>query len=249
MFQAFLIVGRESIELLLVCLALRQWAYHAGRPALVRWIAAGVPAGFVAAAAVVAALPPSGMNEWLDIALDCGFGLSIALLSCGTMASMSGIGAHVTARFDAFFARRAAGLPVLAFVAFSALREVLEAFLLLRFVAVNNGTEEVAWGIALGLVACALLAAAWRTLEANRRTHIVFRLTAVLLFVLGVQMILEALAEVLMRGVAGVELTQLGRALSPYLENGDRYWMLCTALAAIPLLVWVRSWWRQAGRV
>jgi Flp pilus assembly pilin Flp len=196
---------------------------------------------------VIAALPPSGMNEWIDIALTCGFGLSIALLSCGTMASMSGIGDHVAARFDAFFARRAAALPVFAFVAFSALREALESFLLLRFVAASHGAEAVAWGIALGLVACALLAAAWRTLEANRRTHIVFRLSAVLLFVLGVQMVLEALAEVLMRGVAGGAFTPLGRALSPYLEHGDRQWMLFLVLAAIPLAVWTRAWWRRAG--
>lgn len=249
MFQAFLIIGRESVELLLVCLALREWAFHAGRPELVRWIAAGVPVGLAAAAAVIAALPPSGMNEWVDIALTCGFGLSIALLSCGTMASMSGIGAHVTARFDAFLARPSAGLPVLAFVAFSALREALESFLLLRFVAASHGAEAVAWGLVLGIVACALLAAAWRTLEANRRTHIVFRLTAVVLFVLGAQMILEALAEVLVRGVAGGELTRLGRALSPYLENGDRQWMLCVALAAIPLVAWTRAWWRRAGRI
>ncbi|OUM01999.1 hypothetical protein [Variovorax sp. JS1663] len=246
MFQALLIVGRESVELLLVCLALREWAFHAERPALVRWIAAGVPVGLAAAAAVIAMLPPSGMNEWVDIALTCGFGLSIALLSCGTMASMSGIGDHVAARFDAFFARRAAALPVFLFVAFSALREALESFLLLRFVAANHGTEAAAWGIVLGLVACALLAAAWGTLEGNRRTHIVFRLSAVLLFVLGVQMVLEALAEALMRGVAGGALTQVGRALSPYLENGDRQWVLCAALAVIPLAVWMRAWWRRA---
>lgn len=249
MFQAFLIVARESIELLLIVIALREWARQAQRSGLEPWIAAGVLAGFAAAAAIVATLPASGMNEWLDIALTCGFGLSIALLSCGTMASMAGIGMHATSMLDAWFAQRSASVPVMAFVAFSALREALEAALLIRFVAAGNPLEDVVWGIALGLVACALLAAAWQVLATSRHTQTVFRLTAVLLFVLGIQMMLEAIAEILLRGVAGPQLTRVGYAMLPYVENGDRYWQLSAALATIPLIVWVRAWWRQAGTV
>lgn len=249
MFQAFVIVSREAIELLLILIALREWARQAQRPGLGPWIAAGVIAGFAAAAAIVATLPETGMNEWLDIALTCGFGLSVALLSCGTMASMAGIGAHASSVFDNWFARRATAIPVLVFVAFSALREALEAFLLIRFVAAANTVHDVAWGVALGLAACALLAAAWQALATSRRTHIVFRLTAVLLFIIGIQMMLEAVVEVLLRGVAGPYLTQVGRAMQPYLENGDRYWLLCAGLAVIPLMLWMRAWWRRAGTV
>jgi high-affinity Fe2+/Pb2+ permease len=249
MFQAFVIVSREAIELLLILIALREWARQAQRPGLGPWIAAGVIAGFAAAAAVMATLPETGMNEWLDIALTCGFGLSVALLSCGTMASMAGIGAHATSVFDNWFARRATAVPVLAFVAFSALREALEAFLLIRFVAAANTVHDVAWGVALGLAACALLAGAWQALATSRRTQIVFRLTAVLLFIIGIQMMLEAITELLLRGVAGPQLTHVGHAMQPYMEEGERYWLLCAGLAGIPLVVWMRAWWRRAGTV
>ncbi|MGJ7490749.1 hypothetical protein [Variovorax sp. ZT4R33] len=247
MFQAFLIVSREAIELLLIVLALREWARQAERPGLDPWIVAGVLVGLAGAAAVMATLPPSGMNEWLDIALTCGFGLSVALLSCGTMASMAGIDHHAQSQFDAWFAQRAAAVPVMVVVAFSALREALEAALLIRFVAAGTSVHDVAWGAALGLLASALIAAAWQVLATSRRTRFVFRLTAVLLFVLGVQMMLEAVTEVLLRGVGGPQTIRIGHALQPYVENGQRYWLLCAALAVIPLVVWARAWWRQAG--
>lgn len=247
MFQAFLIVGREAIELLLVMVALREWARQEERPGLGPWMAAGLLGGLAGAAVVFAALPATGMSEGFDLALSGGFGLSVALLSCGTMASMGRIGEHAQSRFDAWWMRRSVAVPVLVFVAFSALREGLEAALLIRFVALGTDLHEVAWGAALGLLACALLAGAWQMLAIGRRTRIVFRLTAVLLFVLGVQMMLEALAALLVRGVAGAPMIRLGQALAPYVENGDRYWLLCAALALIPLLLWMRAWWRQAG--
>lgn len=195
----------------------------------------------------MAALPPSGMNEWLDIALTFGFGLSLALVSSGTMASVSGIGVHATRAVSHWFAHRAAGAAVLGFAAFSTLREVLEASLLIRFIEVRQSPDEVAWGIALGFAACALLALAWRAFQTQRGAHWAFRLSAVLLFVLGMQMMIDAVAEVLLRGVAGDRSTRLGHALLPYLENGDRYWTMCAVLALIPLVVWARTWWRGAG--
>ena len=247
MFQAFIIVCREVGELLLVIFALLGWARSAGRPVLVWLIFAGVLTGFVIAAAIVAALPATGMDEWFSIALTFGFGLSLAIVSSGTMASVAGIGGQATRVLSAWSAHRAAGVTVLAFAAFSALREALEAFLLLRFVAARETAEDLAWGITLGFVACALLTAAWQGLRTRRGAHWVFRLSAVILFVLGMQMMIEAVSEVLMRGIGGDGSTQLGYALKPYLENGDRYWMLCLALATIPLLVWTRTWWRRAG--
>jgi hypothetical protein len=247
MFQAFLIVGREAIELLLIVFALRQWAKEADKGGLDVWIAAGVALGFGTAICVVAALPPSGMNEWVDIALTCGFGLSVALLSCGAMASMGRIGVHTTSALDRFFEHRNARVPVLAFVAFSASREALEAFLLIRFIAASTAAEDVAWGAGLGLGACVLLAVVWRALATNPRTHVIFRLTAVALFVLGIQMLLEAVVESLLRGVAGAQLTHVAYLLLPYVENGDRYWVLCLALASVPFLVWMNAWWKRAS--
>lgn len=247
MFQAFVVTSREACELLLVVFALLAWTRRAERPELGRWVLAGVPAGFAIAAAVLAALPPSGLNEWFDIALTFFVGLSLALLSSGTMASVAGIGRHATRVFDAWFAKRPAGALLLAFVAFGALRETLEAVLLVRFIAARESSEDVAWGIGLGLLACALLATAWRALRDRRGAHRVFRLSAVILFVLGAQMMIEAMAEALLRGVGGRGATHLAHTLQPYLEEGDRYWMLCAALAAIPLALWTREWWRRAA--
>ncbi|MDM0115154.1 hypothetical protein QTI66_23595 [Variovorax sp. J22R133] len=248
MFEAFVVITRESCELLLVILALTGAARHGGRPELIRWALAGVACGMAAAAGIVAALPPSGMNEWFDIALTFGFGLSLALVSCGTMASVAGIGVHATRVLESWYSQRATGVAVLAFAAFSALREALEAVLLIRFISAQEPLADVAGGVALGLAACALLALAWRALEVRRGTHWAFRLSAVILFVLGTQMMIEAVAEVLVRGVGGAGSARLGHALMPYLENGDRSWMLCAALALIPLAVWTRAWWRRAGR-
>lgn len=246
MFQAFLIVSREATELLLIVLALRQWAKEGDKTGLDVWIGSGVFLGLGTAIGVVAALPPSGMDEWIDIALTCVFGLSVALLSCGAMASMGRIGVHTTSALDRFFEHRSARIPVLAFVAFSALREALEGFLLIRFISASTSPEDLVWGAGLGLAACALLAIVWRVLAANPRTNVVFRLTAVALFVLGMQMLLEAVVELLLRGVAGTRLTRAAYLLLPFMEDGDRYWLLCLALASVPFLVWMNAWWRQA---
>lgn len=247
MFEAFVVIARETCELLLILLALSHAARRGGRPELFRWALAGVAAGFAAAWAIVWALPPSGMNEWLDIALTFGFGLSLALVSCGTMASLGGVGAQATQLLDTWVAHRAAALAVVAFGAFSALREALEALVLIRFISAQESAADVAWGIALGLAACALLAAAWRALAVHRGTRWTFRLSAVVLFVLGAQMVVEALVETLMRGVGGALFTRVGHSMLPYVENGDRYWLGCLILAIIPLILWTRAWWRQAG--
>lgn len=248
MFEAFVVIARETCELLLILLALSLAARRAGRPGLIRWALAGVVAGFAGAAAIVAALPPTGMSEWFDIALTFGFGLSLALVSCGTMASLSGVGAQATRVLDAWVTHPAAGFAVLVFAAASALREALEALLLIRFLSAQEPAADVAWGIALGLVACALLALAWKALQARRGTRWTFRLSALILFVLGAQMVVEAVAETLVRGVGGEWSSRLGYAMLPYLENGDRAWVLCAVLATVPLAMWARAWWRQAAR-
>lgn len=248
MFEAFVVIAREAGELLLILLALSHAARRGGRPELVRWAVAGVLAGFAAAGAIFSALPPSGMNEWFDIALTFVFGLSLALVSCGTMASLGGVGAQATRLLDDWVAHRSAALAVLAFGAFSALREALEALVLIRFISAQESLGDVALGVGLGLLACALLALAWRALAAHRGTRWTFRLSAVILFVLGAQMVIEAVVDTLVRGVAGDPLARLGHALMPYLENGSRYWVLCLLLALIPLALWTRTWWRQASR-
>lgn len=247
MFEAFVVVAREACELLLILLSLSHAARRGARPELLHWALVGVAAGFAAAAAIVSALPPSGMNEWFDIALTFGFGLSLALVSCGTMASLARVGAQATDLLDTWVAHRAAGVAVLAFGAFSALREALEALVLIRFISAQEPAADVAWGIALGLAACGLLALAWRALAARRGTRWTFRLSAVILFVLGAQMVIEAVATTLVRGVGGAPFARMGHAMLPYLENGERYWMLCAGLALIPLGLWTRAWWRQAA--
>ena len=247
MFEAFVVVAREACELLLILLAISHAARRGCRPQLVHWAVAGVAFGFAGAGALVSALPPSGMNEWLDIGLTFGFGLSLALVSCGTMASLGRVGAQATQLLDTWVTHRAAALAVTAFAVFSALREALEALILIRFISAQEPAADVAWGIGLGLVACGLLAAAWRALAAHRGTRWTFRLSAVILFVLGAQMVIEAVVETLVRGVGGALFSRLGYSMLPYIENGDRYWVLCATLAVIPLALWTRAWWRQAG--
>jgi len=247
MFQAFVATAREACELFLVLLTMVAAVRRAGQPELARWIAAGVLAGFALAGLVLAMLPPSGLNPWLDLGLTFGFGLSLALVSCGTMASVAAIDRHATELLDRWLSHPAAGIGLLAVAALSALREFLEFLLLVRFVAVQAPWQDVAWGVGLGLVACALLAGAWQALVTHRATHWVFRLSAIALFVFGTQMAIEAMAEVLLQGVAGARMVRLGQSLMPYLEDGDRYWQLSLLLTAVPLLLWARTWWRRAG--
>jgi len=247
MFQAFVATAREACELFLVVLTMIAAVRRAGQPELARWIGAGVLAGVALAGGVLAILPPSGMDPWLDIGLTFGFGLSLALVSCGSMASVSTIDRHATDLLERWLAHPAVGIGLLAVAALSALREALELLLLIRFIAEQTPLQDVARGVGLGLAACALLAAAWRALVAHRATHWVFRLSAVAVFVLGAQMAIEAMAEVLLRGVAGARMAGLGQSLGPYLEDGDRYWQLNLLLAAVPLLLWARTWWRRAG--
>lgn len=245
MFQAFIIVSREGCELLLVLLALWTALRDHERPELIRWGIGGLAAGLVLAGVTIAHLPSTGLSEWFDITLTFGFGISLALVSTGTMASLADIDSKATARLEAWLAHRAAGPAVAVFVVLSTWREVLEAFLLLRFIAAGQESEELAWGVSLGLAACVLLGLAWQRLRHGRGARWAFRLSAVILFVLGAQMMIDAVVETLLRGVGGAGSTQVARSFVPFLEEGDHYWISCLVLAIVPVAIWSRRWWRR----
>lgn len=247
MFEAFVIVFREAGELTLLTFAALAWAQRTGQLGILRWIVGGLLSGLVIAAALVATLPPWGMNEGFDIALTFGFGLSLLVVSTGTMASLGGIGSHATRVLGSWVAVRGAKPTAMFFMALSAAREALEGYLLLRFVAARELAEDVAWGTVLGFAACALIGWVWRKYQGDRSARWTFRLSAVVLFVIGAQMMAEALAEILVRGMVGTRMAQVGYGLLPYLEEGSRHWLSSLVLALIPLLLWARAWWRRTG--
>ena len=243
MFDALLVVMRESAELLLICAALFTWLAHGGQARAWPPLAAGAALGLALAWLLFAALRGLALPVWLDALLTLSCALLVLLLSTHALGSFGAI-ARGLPHFLPPADTRWAGPAVFAIVALAALREMLEVLVFLRGLARQHGDGAVGLGALLGLLATAVLALAWRFTPLRRAPlRMLFRLSSLLLCWLAIQLLLDALAQLAQwRAPAwsGVDWTAV---LAPFVAGGDWHLPLSAALMLWPAWRVARDWW------
>lgn len=242
MFDALLVVMRESAELLLICAAVFTWLAHAGRSRLWPAPVAGVGLGLLAAWALFAAVQTPAFPVWLDALLTLGFALLVLTLSTHALGSFGAIARSLPGFFAA--APRWAGPVAFAIAALAALREMLEVLVFLRGVAHHHGSAAMGTGALLGLLATALLVLLWRVTPLRRAPlRWLFRLSSLLLSWLAIQLLLDALAQLAQWWALAQGDPRPQAWLVPFVDGGDWHGPLCVALMLIPLWRVGRDWW------
>ncbi len=249
MFDVFAVTLRELAELLLVLGTLVGCLRAAGRRRPAGPVAAGLGAGLACAAAFGGWLYRQPADSLVLILLTMGMALGM-LLTIGTLLFTI---RDIRRRADAW-ASAWQGRPAMAWAAgglalLATLRESAELLLYLRMAARAHPQDAVAWGLALGVLAAACLALAWRSLRTRVSLGLVFRISALLLTLLTVEMLLECLPD-LLRSPALADGPGAGLAawLDELLTSSLWYYGLGAALAALPLLAMLRRWWGESSR-
>ena len=249
MFDVFAITLREFAELVLIVGSLGVYLHKTGRGDLLGCIGWGVAIGLVPASALALVLIDATFGSAIEAAL-------AILMACGMLAMAIGMGAsagtirgRVQLFFDAWLERSGASFAVIAFVALMSFRELLEVAVFARAIHARVGAPDTLTGMALGVAATGLLWPAWLWLRMRAGILMMFRLSALLLSLMSIQLLLHGVAQLLHTPVFASAGPGLAAAFGPFLAGGPRYGLVCTALMLIPASLLARGWWRRAGAI
>ena len=248
-FDAFAVVLRESAELILILGSLAASLRAAQSWHLFAWVAGGAAAGCALGTGLglwlIAASPDPRWTAGLTFVLAAG----VLVLVSTLLVAQDTIRSRTQAFVAAWLEKPSAPVALLAFSLVAGLRETLEAALFLRSLWLRTDGADVLAGAALGLAGVACLAVASRRIGTRIGLLAVFRLSAVLLSLLAVQMMLGAVAE-FGQAVAAADgtLPPWWSLAEPVLPEGRWYAWICTALVSLPVLYMLRTWWRESSR-
>lgn len=232
---------------MLILLALRELLLRADSRTPLAWLGAGVAGGLVVCALGLASFTARGAGLWIEAGLTLVLGITLAATALGTMVSAESIRRHASDLLEHQLGERHAGLLVAGFAAFSTAREAMELVLFARAIAPRFPADSTAWGLSLGLLACGLLVPAWRWLKVRAGMLQAFRLSALYLLFMSIQMTIHGGAMLLLSGLLPLDERRLALALEPYLHGGSRHWLLCAVLLAPPIAFWLKTWWRRSA--
>lgn len=248
-FDVFAVTLRELAELLLVLGALAGCLRAAGRPRPAWPVALGTGLGAACAAAFGTWLyrqPPHALAPALfTIAMALGM-----LLTIGTLLFTI---RDICRRTDAWAAgwrgQRAASWMAGGLAALATVRECAELLLYLRMAARTGMPQDLVAGTTLAVLAACCLGLAWRVLRHRVSLGLAFRISALLLTLLTVEMLLEGIAELLQWWVqAGGPGAGSAAWLHGLLTDGLGYYWLGGVLAAVPLSFMLRRWWSESSK-
>lgn len=243
MLEVFTVVTRESAELALIvyCVigALKAVGDTQGARAVILSALVGCAAGTIA----LLGLGAAGLPHWVLPALTIGLALAIIGLTCGELASLPRLRRAIEHRLgDAEGGRAravAVGLGLLA-----GAREALEATAHVLTRASSLASEDLALAVVAALLTTALLCRAWPHLREHLGTHVLFRMSALWLALIAVDMLVGALVRVVdALGASGVASAGLGGDATP-----APHWETPLRLTLMVLvgLLSLRRWWREA---
>ena len=248
MFDAFVLTLRELAELVLTAGALLALLPHGGRPRLLSAAAAGLAVGAglgVQMAWWLVAMPLSPVAEAI---LTTALALGVLLMASGMLASARAIRTRTQVFIEAWLEHRAAPCIVFGFAVLVTLREALELTVFLRSIWLRDGPADALAGALSGMLGAACLVVAWRHLRLRLGLLAAFRVSALLLSLLAIEILLAGLGSLLQ-----VLLPQMGAAGSTlqvealFLEGGRWYGWVYAALMALPLLSFIRGWWQESA--
>nr|WP_284428161.1 FTR1 family protein [Acidovorax sp. SUPP2522] len=240
-------VLRESAELILILGSLVASLRSTKAEHLLPWVAGGATTGCAAGVALCLWLASSSVDSRWTAGLTFVLAFSVLLMVSTMLVAQSTIRSRTQTLVANWLEKPAAPLIVLAFCALAGLRETLEAGLFLRSLWIRADSSDVLVGATLGLVGVPCLAIASLKLSTRIGILAAFRLSALLLSLLAIQMMLGSLAE-FARASAGSDGTD-SHLLQIVLPNGRWYTWFCAALMFIPASFIVRGWWKESARL
>ena len=246
MFDAAFIVLRELAELLFITAAVLSCLTRSQRGELAKLAIAGAASGAVMGTLLVWAIADGPLSTNVEGLLSLGLGTATLWLSLSMLYSSQSIEAHIDNRLQALLASRGASLLVFGYCTFSSLREFLELGVFLRAASLTDGFNDVLIGAGLGAVTVLLAAMAFRSIWDRLRLRAIFRFSTVVLCFVSVELLLGGMLALL--EAAASDSTPLIAALDGMLGmNGWSVSSIALALTAVPALLLLRRWWREAA--
>jgi len=245
MFNALFVTLRECAELLLIAQAAAEYLRNAARADLARGLPGAMVLGVLAGAALSAAAAVYPWDPRLSAGISALFAAAILFLTTSMLSSAQIIRSRTQLAADAWMERPSATIWVAVFGVIVGLRESVELAFFLHETHDEAGPADTAAGFGLGLVATGLLAAAYRPLRTRVGMLSVFRLSALLMALLSIQLILKGCTELVLASVA--HDSTLPERLAPFMEGGAWYGWLCAALMLYPLVAMARAWWSETS--
>src|SRR5213594_3871198 len=242
MFDALVVTLREGIEAALVAGIILIYLRKTGRESLCRWVYLGLAAGVAASIACAAAFAALGIQEeayegWLMI----GGAVLVVTLVVWMLRAAKRLKHAIETRVEAIASRApeggrstraaAAGLFGLTFILI--LREGIETVLFLAAVDLTTDALLAFFGGIVGIALAVLFGVSFvrGTLRVDLPRF--FKVTAVVLFVLSVQLLIGGLHEFGERGTIPIGAREM-RLIGPIVRNNV---ILLVSLLALPLVV------------
>lgn len=248
MFDAFTVVLREAAELILIVGALIASLRSARAERLLPWVAAGTVLGCAFGIALSLWLISAAIDARWTAGLTFVLAAGVLLMVCTMLVGQGAIRSRTQALVSVWLEWPSAPLVLMAFCGIAGFRETLEAGLFLRSLWLRGEGADIVVGAVLGLAGVIFLAAASRQLTTRIGVLAAFRLSAVVLCLLSIQMMLGALAEFAQASVSAGHGTRFWAQAAPVLPEGPWYEWLCAALMTAPILFMLRRWWRESAR-
>jgi FTR1 family protein len=247
-FDAFVVVLRESAELILILASLVACLRTAKAGRLLPWVAVGTGIGLLLGAGLSLWLIASDIDPRWSAGLTFVLAVGVLLMVSTMLVTANAIRSRTQALVEVWLERPSAPLVMMAFSTVVAFRETLEVGLFLRSQWLRAEGVDVLGGAALGLAGVVCLAVASRKLSTRIGLLTAFRLSALVLSLLSIQMMLGALAEFAHASTEAGVGVHLWALAAPALPEGRWYGWLCAALMSVPVAFVLRSWWRESAR-
>lgn len=246
-FEAAFIVLRESAEVLLLGQAATLGMAQAGHPELKQRYHLGTFAGIACGLALGAWLGPRLAESALAGTIGLVFMVSVVALTCTLLSSAMRLQAHAFDRAERWAQRPWARFAVLLVALVIGLRETLEAVFMLAALHQRQPTQALGSGVLLGLLGTVLMVLAYRTLRERVKLLALFRLSAVLVSLIAIQLLLEHAGTMLVRRL-GDEHAAWANMVQAVLPGGAWNTWVCGALMVAPLWILARSWWWETSQ-
>lgn len=243
MLEVFLVTLRESVEVMLLLVAVAMYLPRADRAALFRCLLAGTLAGLAAGAGLAAVLA-RGFSPFVDAVLTLLFGCFLAWMAAGMLSSKGRIARWARFSVELWAERLGWPLAVTILSAVLACREAFEVGFFAQHHAETIGAPAAAAAVVAGIVAALLLPLAGSVLGLQAHLGLAFRISALVLSYFALSMMVEGLLDVAMlSGWLGDGLPVHGEATGSRSGQG----LLVALLMILPLYAIVRDWWVEAA--
>ena len=242
MLEVFLVTLRESVEIMLLLVAVALYLPRADRGPLVRCLLVGTLAGLVAGAGL-AAVFARGFSLFIDAVLTLLFGCFLAWMAAGMLSSNGRISRWARVSVELWAERLGWPLAMTVLSAVLACREAFEVGFFAQHHAGTIGAPAAVAAVVAGIVAALLLPVAGSMLGLRAQLGFAFRISALVLSYFALSMMVEGLFDVAMLSgwLGGWLGDDLPGTVGARADAGRG--LLVALLMVLPLYFIARDWW------